>query len=239
VQWLNGGQFTNQGAELQLSATPVQLRNGFTWVTTTSFTRNYSVLNALPAEVAPYNGFYPGRSISEDVNDNFASANGYPVQDGDQQPSFMVSGTEQLTYKSFQISTTIDWYRGGNVSDATESYFAFGPGLWGDSTQIAGYVNQVIAGLDPGLQSATFVKMRSASVSYTLPARWVNTIGFGRLTSARLSLLGRNLLQWYGKGYEGLDPEVSSFGSLNVGRGLEITPYPPARSFFLSLDLGL
>ncbi len=76
-------------------------------------------------------------------------------------------------------------------------------------------------------------------MSYTLPARWVNTIGFGRLTSARLSLLGRNLLYWYGKGFNGLDPEVSSYGSGNLERGVDITPYPPARSFFLSLDLGL
>ncbi len=78
MQWLNGGEFTNQGAELSLSATPVQLRNGFTWVSTTSFYRNYSVMNALPSQVAPFNGIYPGRSVSEDVNDNFTSSNGYP-----------------------------------------------------------------------------------------------------------------------------------------------------------------
>ena len=49
AQWLNGGEFTNQGAEISLATTPVQLRNGFTWVSTTSFYRNYSVVNALPS----------------------------------------------------------------------------------------------------------------------------------------------------------------------------------------------
>ena len=44
-------EFTNQGAEISLTATPVQLRNGFTWVSTTSFYRNYSVVNSLA--VAP------------------------------------------------------------------------------------------------------------------------------------------------------------------------------------------
>ena len=239
TQWLNGGQFTNQGAEIQLTATPVQLRNGFTWLTAMSFYRNYSVMNSLPSTVAPFNGIYPGRSVSENTNANFIEPNGYPVQNGDEQPSFVVSGTQDLTFKNFHFSATVDWYRGGNVGDATESYFAFGPNLWGNSAQISQYVNEIIAGLNPGLQSATFVKMRSASVSYALPARFVNTIGFGRLASARLSLLGRNLFQWYGKGYNGLDPEVSTLGRQIIGRGEEITPYPPARSFFLSLDLGL
>jgi TonB-linked SusC/RagA family outer membrane protein len=238
VQWLNGGEFTNQGAEIQLTATPVQLRNGFTWISTASFTRNYSVMNALPSQVAPFNGIYPGRSVSEDVNDNFTTSNGYPVQYGDQQPSFIVSGTEQLNYGPFQISTTLDWYRGGTVGNFTSSYFEYGS-LWGDSAAAAHYEAQSFAGLEPADQAATFVKMRDASVSYTLPARWVSTIGFGRLASARLSLLGRNLLYWYGKGFDGLDPEVGSYGSGNLNRGIDITPYPPSRSFFLSLDLGL
>src|SRR6185437_6145918 len=47
-EWLNGGEFTNEGVELELTATPVQLRNGFIWVSTTSFYRNYSVVNSLP-----------------------------------------------------------------------------------------------------------------------------------------------------------------------------------------------
>jgi len=238
VQWLNGGEFTNQGAEIQLTATPVQLRNGFTWVSTTSFTRNYSVMNALPSEVASFGGIYPGRSVSEDVNTNFTTSNGYPVQYGDQQPSFIVSGTEELNFKGLHFSTTIDWYRGGTVQNFTSSYYEFGS-LWGDSTAAAKYEAKAFAGLEPSAEAATFVKMRMASVSYTLPARWVNRIGFGRLTSARLSLLGRNLLYWYGKGFNGLDPEVGSYGSGNLSRGIDITPYPPARSYFLSLDLGL
>ena len=62
VQWLNGGEFTNQGAEISLAMTPVQLRNGFTWVSTTSFYRNYSVVNALP--VAGFSSIHvrPARS---------------------------------------------------------------------------------------------------------------------------------------------------------------------------------
>ena len=76
-QWFNGGEFTNQGIEFSLTATPVQLRNGFTWNhARRSFYRNYSVVNSLP--VPPSSsattvggitgavlGTRPGRSLSE------------------------------------------------------------------------------------------------------------------------------------------------------------------------------
>jgi hypothetical protein len=60
---------------------------------------------------------------------------------------------------------------------------------------------------------------------------------FAHVTTARLQVSGRNLLLWY-PNYFGLDPEVSNFGNQQVARGQEVTPYPPARTFFVSLDLG-
>jgi hypothetical protein len=64
-------------------------------------------------------------------------------------------------------------------------------------------------------------------------------VGGLRLTNVRLSLETRNLLSWFSSRYTGLDSEVSFQGNTNVGRSQEITPYPPARSYFLALDLGL
>jgi hypothetical protein len=83
------------------------------------------------------------------------------------------------------------------------------------------------------------LKLRTLSLTYTVPGKWVNRLTGNFVSSARLGLTGRNLLAWWGKGYDGLDPEGSSFGSQNVIRGDQITPYPPSRSYFLSLDLGL
>ncbi len=242
VQWLNGGEFTNQGAEVTLSATPVQLRNGFTWVSSTSFARNYSVVNALPlAAFSPASGagwIQVGRSVSEFVNQSATARDGTPRQVGDQLPSFTVSFDESVTWGPVRVAGLLDWHRGGDVSNANDAYFNFGT-LWGDSSYSARYVQAVLANGTPGIQSATFVKLRSVSVSYMLPNKWLNRIAGGRIASARLALVGRNLLNTYSKAYDGLDPEVSSIGSQNVGRGIEITPYPPARSYFLSLDLGL
>ena len=246
AEWLNGGQFTNQGVELSLSARPLQLRNSLGWSTTLSFYRNYSVVNSLPVRgfQIPHSGGggvgasweQPGRSVSEIVNTGQVGVDGVPMQVGDGQPSFIMSFNNDLTFAQFRLSGLLDWSRGGNVQDISATDYDFGPGLWGDSARSAERAAAFVAGFAPYVEPATFVKLRQIVVSYTVASRWVNAIGGGRIASARLSLAGRNLLGWYSHGYEGLDPETSAFGSRNVGRGIEITPYPPSRSYFLSLD---
>jgi len=35
-----------------------------------------------------------------------------------------------------------------------------------------------------------------------------------------------------------VDPEVSNFGNQALNRNVDVAPFPPSRSFFLSFDLG-
>jgi TonB-linked SusC/RagA family outer membrane protein len=244
--WVNGGEFTNQGIEVGLSATPVQLRNGFTWETTESFYRNYSVINALP--VAPFGigccggpfGLYfasVGRSVSQIVNTGAVTPNGSLVQVGDGQPSYVMSFNNAVSYAGFRLSGTLDWYRGGNVINITDEEVDFGPDL-GDSAVTAKRLTGFFAGQTPYVLPGGFLKLRSVALSYSLPGRWVTQIPGIHFTSARLSLTGRNLWHSYAKGYDGVDPETNTIGATNISRNVEITPYPPAKSFFLSLDLG-
>ncbi len=175
--------------------------------------------------------------MSDFINPAFNAADGTPLQVGDLQPSFVVELNEAVSYGPVRASALFDWSRGGNVNNANDDYFKFGT-LWGDSANAARFVQLAGQNFTPDLNTASFAKLRSMSLTYALPAKWINRVAGGRFTSATISLLGRNLLQWYGKGFDGLDPEVSSLGAQNVGRGTEITPYPPARSYFLSFDLG-
>jgi TonB-linked SusC/RagA family outer membrane protein len=241
-EWLNGGEFTNQGAEISLAATPVQLRNGFTWESTISFFRNYSVMNSLPVPPFAIATWYQiweqvGRSVTDITNPNFLDKNGSPHQIGDEMPSFTMEGNEAVSWGPLRLSGLVQWNRGGTMQNENDLYYDFGS-LWADSAYAASFVQKWDAGFFPWYQNAGFVKVRNISLTYTLPAKWINRMAGGRVSTARLALVGRNLAQWYSKGYTGLDPEVSSVGNQNVIRGAEVTPYPPSRSFFLSLDLG-
>jgi len=237
--YVNGGEFTNQGIELSLQMTPVQLRNGFTWVSTTSVYRNYSVVNALPTP--PFGngngGFFAvGRSVSELVNTAFTGPSGLPVQNGDASPGIVTSLGNELTWKGFRLYGFVDWARGGNTTDFTDLYFDFGPSLYADSALRAKRLSQLAIGLNPWVQPASYFKVRQLTFSYTLPQKLVDRVGFGRLTSARLSINGYNL--WGIFHYDGLDPETTTVQGQNVRSAGEVTPYPPSRSYYLGLDLG-
>jgi hypothetical protein len=52
-----------------------------------------------------------------------------------------------------------------------------------------------------------------------------------------VQLSGRNLLTL--TNYTGMDPEVSNFGGQPIGRNYDVAPYPPSRSYWLSISAGI
>jgi TonB-dependent starch-binding outer membrane protein SusC len=243
--FLNGGEFTNQGIELQLTATPILLANGFQWQTTTSYYRNYSVVNSLPIPAGPIGNTFGfgegylqvGRSVSQIVNPNIVGPGGQPVQVGDFQPSYHMSFSNTLSFKGLQFYVLVDWSRGGSTINLTDLYFDGGPGLWGDNAASTKRLDAYAAGGTPYVQDASYVKVRQASLSYSFPNAWFKWFDHGRVDHVKLQVSGYNLLSWFK--YPGLDPEVSVNGNQQVSRGQDITPYPPARSYFVGLNLGL
>lgn len=76
---------------------------------------------------------------------------------------------------------------------------------------------------DQGYIDASFVRLKNASLSYSLPDDWKGKL---RLKSARIYIQGQNLLTF--TKYKGLDPETQSWGSL-----------PPLRTITAGLQIGL
>ena len=246
TEFINGGQFTNQGIELLLQATVIQMpHNGLTWSPSVSFYRNYSVVNSLP--VPPFqagntfgfgNGFLaPGRSVSEIVNPSNIGADGLPQQVGDFTPGWQMSYASTLTFHNFRFYGLIDVSHGGSNINLTDLYFDVSAQLYGDSAKAANRLAAFGAGGTPYVENASFVKVRQLSLSYTVPDWLVNRIPGNRFTSARLQVSGYNLFHSYA--FDGLDPEVSTNGNQTITRGQDITPYPPAKTFFFGIDLGL
>ncbi len=180
-QWFNGGEFTNQGIEMAFNATPILLRNGFTWNTMVSFYRNYSVVNSLPVpafgvgstfEGIVGSGGYlaPGRSVSELAAPGNLNSVGVPEQIGDFQPSYVMSFSEEFQFKGFRLFGLLDWHRGGSVVNITNFVFDFTGHLLADTAA----ANKRIAAFNKGsplpyIESASFVKLREVTISKQLP----------------------------------------------------------------------
>ncbi len=130
----------------------------------------------------------------------------------------------------------VDWSVGAYAINLTDLYFDSGRNLYADSALSANRLAAFGAGNQTEYtQGASFFKVRELVISYNLPAKWINGL-WNRFASARISLTGYNL--WGIWHYDGLDPEVTALGAQNLTRGVDITPYPPARSYFLGLNLG-
>ena len=241
---INGGAFKGQGAEIEVQATPLQMRNGFAWTTTATFTRNYSAVEALPAPpfytgmgaVFARNYIALGRSVSELVNSNRVGADGLPLQAGDFLPGYEMSFADALSFRNFRVFGLADWSRGGSAEDLTNLELDLGT-LAADSVLAVQRKAAYTAGLEPYTESASYFTLRQLGMSYALPAAVVRSIGFGRVASARLALTGYDL--WSTFSYKGPDPQAAEFGVVQGGTFSLPVPYPPARSYYLGLDLGL
>ncbi len=86
---------------------------------------------------------------------------------------------------------------------------------------------------EPFVQDASWIRLRSASLSYNLPKKWLPS---QVVRNASISVTGNNL--WLYTKYYGLDPEsVSADSGSNVDGSAGFT-YPAARSFLFTINVG-
>ena len=97
-----------------------------------------------------------------------------------------------------------------------------------------GYYRNIYRAIsEPFVEDASWIRLRSASLAYTLPAKWLPKKVIQNLT---IAVTGNNL--WLHTDYYGLDPEsVSADSGSNVDGSAGFT-YPAARSILFTLNVG-
>jgi TonB-linked SusC/RagA family outer membrane protein len=84
------------------------------------------------------------------------------------------------------------------------------------------------------LVDKSFVKLRSVTLGYSLPSRWINNTFLG---DVRISLFGNNLLLWTPASNTYIDPELTSFGNDLEGNYGEYTANPSTRQYGFNLSV--
>ena len=256
-QIINGGELTSKGWELGLTLSPI--RGGdLNWISHTSFYHvdQQVVSLPVPAFIVPNSGFgaaYGRSRIAEGYSTtaiwgNLMHSDGMfkDTVIGDATPKFTMQFSNNLSWKALSLSVLVDWRHGGVVSDLTNNLFDEGKNSWdydhkapnGDPRPLGQYRYETWAGGHNALvyvQDGSYVKLRELTLSYDLPPSLVGRLP-GNFRDVRLSLSGRNLHTW--TSYWGIDPEVNNFGNRTVTRIVDLAPYPPSRSYFLSLNVG-
>ena len=246
----NGGSIRNRGTEVALGLTPFQ-NDRFSWISHTTFARNIGVVTALPAGIPFFNierdasgqrvafgsGYGIGRlevgkRVTQIIATDSVGGTVREIQKGDGAPDFAMGFGNDLTFGKLRLTSLFDWSRGGDLVNVTmDVYDAIGlspnqpdGGLLraqrNDSRSVSQYV-----------QDGSFVKLRELTLSYELPDAFARRM-LGGPRGLRVEFSGRNLKTW--SNYPGVDPEVSNFGSQNISRFIDLAPYPPSRTFYIT-----
>ncbi|HET7276371.1 MAG TPA: SusC/RagA family TonB-linked outer membrane protein [Longimicrobiaceae bacterium] len=172
------------------------------------------------------------------------------TQIGDANPDFRMGFSNDLRYKALTLSSTVDWQHGGDIINLLTLLFDLNqnaadyddpctfedcqPGeTKGDARARLGLGRTTTVFVEDG----SFVKLREITLSLAIPTDLIGRYRlFSDISSMQLSLSGRNLLTW--TDYTGFDPEVNQFGSQAIRANVDVGPYPPSRTFWLSLDVG-
>ena len=83
-----------------------------------------------------------------------------------------------------------------------------------------------------GLEDGSYLRLRSATLSYIIPSSWTGRYG---VNVARVYVTGTNLFT--ATDYSGFNPDVSSQGTGNANRGIDIGAYPLARTITFGVNL--
>jgi len=243
TEFFNGGSMRNRGVEAAVQVVPVSTKD-VEWTTRGILTLNRSNITDLPVPAFDITaaGFgaglgafriEEGKSATQLVGS--IDSEGTIAVLGNGEPDFRVGWSNLVTAGDFTFSLLIDWQQGSDIVNLTRLLYDFGnnsPDADAAAARLEAFGNGDIR---PYIEDATFVKVRELSVAYDVPKKIATQLG--PLQTLQVHLSARNLLTF--TDYSGLDPEVSNFGNQPIGRNYDVAPYPPSRSFWLSVSAGL
>ncbi len=243
-EFFNGGSMRNLGVEAALQVRPVQ--GPVDWTSRATLTLNRSRVTSLPDGIDHFDitvaGFGTGLGAFRIEEGKSATQIVATIDDtgqvaavGNGEPDFRVGWSNVVKVNRFTFGMLLDWQHGSDIVNLTRLLYDAGNNS--PDKEAAGKRLEAFSNSDarPYIEDASFVKVRELSATYDMPKKIAEQIG--PLKTLQFSVMARNLLTL--TNYSGLDPEVSNFGGQPIGRNYDVAPYPPSRSFWLSITAGL
>ncbi|HEY0811524.1 MAG TPA: TonB-dependent receptor, partial [Longimicrobiales bacterium] len=261
AQIFNGGELRVRGIELAVAGTPIE-RGGVTWITRATYAANRSKVIDLPVPPFRTGGFGTalgafqievGASATQIVANAGLEDNGDLIirKVGDANPDFKISFLNDVTVGPFSVAALLDWQKGSDIINLTRLLYDFGANsadydtnprqetianIATNGTEGERRLQRFLGGdTRPYIEDGSYVKLREVALAYRVPQSFVNSLFRGGVNDLTFRVAGRNLLTI--SDYTGLDPEVSNFGNQAIARNIDVAPFPPSRSFWISLDV--
>lgn len=245
-QWTTSFNIARNVNRIERLPSPIS-RHSRDWIRMEEGSSMYSFWAYRQLEVDPQTG----DAIYEDVNGDGEITVADRQIVGNALPDFFGGINNRFSYRGLDLGLFFNFEYGNKVYNLNRFFLEHG-GIYSGS--ITFYPGQLDRWQQPGdithiprmttrgtnytlpsdrnLEDASFLRLRSLSLGYTLPANLVQSIG---LQNLRFYFQGTNL--WTLTRYSGLDPEVNSADSVDNVRGIDqaVVPNPKTVQFGLNL----
>ncbi len=263
----NIGQMKNKGIEIVLNT--MNIKKAVTWSSSLNFAANRNEVTSLyenqpiddlgrggnSVQVGQPIGIFfgykclgvdpsTGNLVYDDIDkDGIITANDR-TKIGDPNPEFTAGFTNNLSYKSFELSAFLQLVYGNDIFNGTNIYLESGSGednqtirmidRWknpGDITDIPRVGDSYKS--SRFIEDGSFLRIKNITLAYNFDKKWIAKYG---VKSAKLYASAQNLFTF--TKYRGMDPEVNYFGgSSNIIMGTDFFTYPQARTYLFGLNL--
>ncbi len=202
--------------------------------------------------IVMYNGdtrVFPGDAKYEDINHDGVINENDIVYLGNANPKLVGGGGFKLKYKDFMLTTFFYGRFGqkvinGAAIDLESMYSTKNQSTavlrrWrteGDDTDIPRALYGMgynYLGSDRFVEDATFVRLKTLSLSYNVPRKFLEKIGIG-ISRANVFVTGYDLFTW--TNYKGQDPEVSLPTATKLVKDESQTPVSKRYAFGLTIN---
>lgn len=240
----NAAELENIGTEIGLNLIPVQSES-FTWSSGILWWTNSSEVTDLVIPPSTETFFasptFGASRIEEGVSPTaifgFEPENPKMIELGDLQPDFQMSFSNNFTFlENFRASFLLHWSEGAEGINLSTLLTDTG----GNTHDYFNSNNEVVTREGATLtflEDASYLKLREASLFYTIPSETLDRITGNSLRGARLGVTGTNLLMF--TDYSGYDPEVNATGRNALGTRVDITPYPTTRKVLFTVQIDI
>ena len=207
--------------------------------------------NTDEAEEAARYGQLPGDPRYTDVNDDGAIDIDDKIVIGNAFPDYQIGWNNTLSYKNVELSFLIQTSQGNDLfntprirlENPNEGTSRALLDRWtpdNQDTDVPAFIDQrtredanlvntvSLSGNETSrwVEDASYIRLRSITLAYNLPASWLNRVGISNL---RVYTSGTNLFTI--TDYTGYDPEVGSFGTNDASLGVDFSTYPSSKTF--------
>lgn len=174
---------------------------------------------------------------------------------GDGEADFQMSFTNDIRlFKNLNLNFILHWKQGGDNINLTELLYDLNgttpdyddtdleiadfrlqaAGLTGDETNAQKRLALLGISANHFVQDASYLRMREIGVYYDLPLDFLSNIS-SSIRRVRLGASATNLFTI--TPYKSYDPEVSNFGNQPIGRGVDVSPYPSSKQYYLHFNI--